>query len=132
MIKSHQGFVALSAVLILTAVFLAIAIGLSTKSISGQDTAVVIIGRDKAKYLAYSCLEYARMELIRSLDYQGNEVIMLTDGLCEINQITGIGNFARVLRIKAVVDEYSYYIEDNIETINPIMQINTSQRVEGF
>jgi len=132
MIKHTQGFVALSSVLILTAIFLVITISLSTQSILALDTADTLIGRDKAKYLAHSCLEYARMELIKSLDYQGNESIMMDSGNCEIGLITGVGNFDRELRVKATLDDYHYYLEDMIETVGPVMQIKTSRRVEKF
>lgn len=132
MIKNNQGFIALTSVLILSAIFLLISISVASRGISGFGTSVAFNQRDTAKYLASACIEYAHMELQRTLDYRGNESIIMDDGTCQILDIKGSGNTDRILQVQSTVGEHTYRIEDIIETVSPNMLVTSSKRVTNF
>ena len=130
--KYTQGFIALTSVLILSAIFLSMSISVASRAISESDTAIAFRERDAAQYLARACLEYARMELERTLDYQGNEGILIQGQACQILNIEGIGTTNRTVRVQSTVGSHTYRIEDVIETVSPNMVITSSERVIQF
>lgn len=133
MTKTHpQGFIALSAVLILSAIFLSISLSMALRAISGAGTGIAFHEREKSRYLAHACVDYARMELQRTLDYQGNESILIGEAACEIFDIEGVGNNDRILTVESVVGEHTFRIRDVIEEISPKMIILSSERVVSF
>lgn len=130
MIKQSQGFIALTSVLILSAIFLSLAISTTLSVITATGTNTAFRERDVARYMARGCMEYALMQLERNLNYQGNEVILIDDEECEILPITGAGNINRVLEVKSIIGAHVYHIVSEIETISPIMVVKTSERLE--
>jgi hypothetical protein len=132
MIKNSQGFIALTSVLILSAVFLSIAISVNLNAVSVFDTSVSFRDRDTARYIAHACEEYALMELERTLDYQGNENLVIDNKTCEIHDIEGEGEANRVLKVQSTIGSHTYYIEDIIEEVSPEMIITSSKRTDQF
>lgn len=132
MIIYSRGFIAVTSVLILSAIFLSITISIASRAITVTDTSITFRERDAARYIAHACKEYARIELQRTLDYQGDEVISVGDESCEILSIDGSGNADRILRVQSFVGSHGYYIEDNIEAVSPYMIITTTERVSQF
>lgn len=130
--KSNHGFIALASVLILSAIFLSLSIGIATRAIGGAGTDNAFRERDSALYLSQACAEYARMELQRTLDYQGNEGILMDEGSCQILPIGGTGNTNRTLRVQSTVGAHTYRIEYDILTVSPYMVITSSERVTSF
>ncbi len=130
MIKQSQGFVALTSVLILSAIFLSLAISTTISVITTTGTNTAFRERNVAHYTARGCMEYALMQLERNLNYQGNEVILIGDEECEILPITGAGNINRVLEVKSIIGAHVYHIVSEIEAISPIMVVKTSERLE--
>lgn len=132
MTKHSQGFIALASVLILSAIFLSMSIGIASRAISEATTDIAFREYDTAQYLAETCAEHARMELERTLDYAGNEGILLDEGSCDILPIGGAGNANRILRVESQVGSHVYRIEDDIQAVSPHMIITTSERVINF
>lgn len=132
MIKNTQGFIALSSVLILSAIFLSITISIASRSITVSGTSLAFSERDVVRYAAHACLEYARMELQRTLDYGGDEVILVGDASCDILEINGTGNTDRVIKVQSSVGSHSYFIEDVVDQVSPQMVITSSERVSQF
>lgn len=132
MIKNTQGFIALTSVLILSAIFLSVTISVAYRAVTVSGTSTAFRERDTARYLAQGCLEYARMELERTLDYQGNEGILIGEETCQILGIEGFGNTDRVVKVKSTVGSHTYYIEDTIEEVSPNMIVTSSERVTEF
>ncbi|MFZ2252826.1 MAG: hypothetical protein WAW13_01475 [Minisyncoccia bacterium] len=130
--KNTQGFIALASVLILSAIFLSLSIGIATRAIREAKTDTALRERDSALYLSEACAEYARMELERTLDYQGNEGILMDEGSCQILPIEGVGNTNRILRVQSTVGTHTYRIEYGILTVSPHMVITSSERVTSF
>lgn len=132
MIVNSQGYIALTSVLVLSAIFMSISIGMALQSIHGADLNNALNKNEAARDFAFSCSDYARMELQRKLDYQGNEVILMTEGDCEILSIQGNGNTDRILQVQSSVGPYTYRIEDVIEVVSPVMVVTSSKRVISF
>jgi len=132
MIKPNKGFIAISTVLVLSAIFLSISLGMSLRAIAGTDVGIAFHEREKARLLAHGCLDYARMELQRTLDYRGNESILIGEGACEIFDIEGSGNNNRILMVESVIGKHTVRIKDVIEQISPNMIILSSERVVSF
>lgn len=130
--KYTQGFIALTSVLILSAIFLSMSINVASRAISESDTTIALREHDTARYLARACLEYARMELERTLDYQGNEGILIQGQPCQILNIEEIGTTNPTVRVQSTVGSHIYRIEDVIETVSPNMVITSSERVIQF
>ncbi|MCA9355885.1 hypothetical protein KC865_05070 [Candidatus Kaiserbacteria bacterium] len=132
MIKNNQGFIALSSVLILSAIFLSITIGITSNSITVSGTGIAFKDRDEARYTIHACLEHARMELQRTLGYRGDEVLQVGDNQCEILVVEGIGNTDRIIKVHSRVGEQEYFISENIDQISPKFIISSSERVTQF
>ncbi len=130
--KFNSGFIALSSVLILSAVFLFITVSLATRAVTSSNVSVSLSEREVVRQAAYGCLDYARMELIRSLDYAGDEVILIGDTVCEILPVTGEGNSDRLVKVESVVGPYSFRLEERISEISPVMTITETRRVNDF
>ena len=121
MIKLNQGFIAISTVLVLSAIFLSISLGMSLRAIAGTDVSIALNEREKARLLAHGCL-----------DYGGNEGILIGEGACEIFNIEGSGNNNRILMVESTIGEHTVRIKDVIEQISPNMIILSSERVVSF
>lgn len=132
MIKNEKGFIAISTTLILSAIFLSISLGMSMRAISGIDTNLAFADREAARLSAYGCLHYARMELQQTLDYGGNEVILIGEETCEIFDIEGSGNNNRVLKVESTAGNHTVRIREEIEEISPNMTILSSDKVVSF
>jgi hypothetical protein len=132
MIKDTKGFIAISSVLILSAIFLSITISMASRAITVSDASMAFRERDIARFQAHSCEEHALNELERTLDYQGNEVILIGDGSCEILNIEGSGNTNRIVRVQSIVGSHTYRIEDTIEQVSPHMVIASSELMTQF
>lgn len=130
--KYTQGFIALTSVIILSAIFLSVTISVATRAIMVSGTSSAFRERDTSRYLALACAEYARLKLQRTLDYGGNEGILIGDGACEILAIQGSGNTNRVLRVQSQTGTHTYRIEEVIESVSPELIISSSARVIQF
>ena len=132
MIKNNEGFIALTSVLILSAIFLFITVSMATRAITVSETSVALRERDTARYLARGCVEYARLALQRTLDYRGDEVIIIGDDSCNILEIEGEGKSNRVVKVEVTINIHSYLIEEVIEEVSPVMKVTSSERVIQF
>ena len=129
--KKSRGFIALTSVLILSAIFLSISISVASRAISGSDTAIVLYERDVAYFRAVACVEYGLMELQRTLHYEGEEGILVGDGICNIS-IGGEGNENRTLQAESIVNEHVTRIEVIVEEVSPTLIISSQEEVDSF
>lgn len=106
--KKTRGYIALTSVLILSAVFLAIGIGLLSRSITSSQVSISFLAHSRAKVLAESCAEYALIELLRTLNYEGDASILVDDRSCTILPIVREGENGRHIMVEADVDGYMY------------------------
>lgn len=130
--KKYDGFIALSSVLMLSAIFLSLSISIAFQAISGSKNASISFEGRKAEMLAKDCVEYALIKLQDTLNYQGNESILFGTGLCTINQITGVGNTNRTIETQGIYGEYTNRIVVVVEEISPITIIASYRLVAQF
>jgi hypothetical protein len=130
--KNTQGFIALTSVLILSAIFLSISISIASRAVSGTDASIALYERDAAKFLSEGCAEYALMELQRTLNYEGDEGILVGDGTCTIRPVLGSGNENRTVEVESTVGSHTYRTVVAVDEISPVMSIGLQERVESF
>ena len=128
----NQGFIALSTVLVLSAIFLSIGIGMTTiASFNAQNNLSVYFG-NKAHILAEACTEYALYNLRESSDYQGNENLQIDGETCEILVIGGSGNTDRTIQVQSTVSDFTKRIEVVVEAVLPETKITSFKSVVNF
>ncbi len=128
----NKGFIALASVLVLSAIFLSLSISTASQAINSTDNTSAIYAHAKAKRVAEGCVEYALIELSRTLNYEGNGSILIAEESCEILPIGGVGNNDRVVQVQSTVQGYVYKIEVVVSQISPEMQIGSFKAITNF
>jgi len=128
----RTGFIALSTVLVLSAIFLSIGIGIASRAISGASVVTALELHHRAEVLADACAEYALIELTRTLNYSGNDSILIEGDTCEILPISGAGNHNRTIETMSTVSNYTHRTKVEVSTVSPTMSIESWVRVASF
>lgn len=129
--KYTHGFIALTSVLVLSAVFLSVTISMVSRAISGSSVAAALVERDSARHLAEACVERGLYELVRTLDYDGSDSIVMDDGSCDVVTL-GEGLSNRELHAEATIGSHTYRIEVILESISPSVLMTSYERVTQF
>jgi len=129
---SSKGYIALTTVLILTAVMLIIVLGLNLNAISESKIAISEEASQKAFYLATACAEDAIRKLKDDINYAGNETIAIGAESCFIETVEGSGNTNRVVKTQSTVGEHTRKIKVEIATVNPDTAITSWQEVADY
>ena len=124
-----QGFIALASVLMLSAIFLVISIGLASGAIDTLTTATRHLEAQKARYAAEACVEHVLLELQRTLQYEEGEVILMHDASCEVLAIEGEGMAQRTIRVEGRAGSHVYGLEMVLGRISPDVLIISSERM---
>lgn len=82
--------------------------------------------------LADACAEYALMELERTLDYMGDDSILIDGIPCGIDEVTIDEDGARVLVTEGSVDGYVSQTRVVISSVSPNMVISSWERGIDF
>lgn len=127
-----KGFIALSSVLIMSAIFLSISISMASHAISGSGTGVALYENNAAQMLAQSCLEHALLELQRTLVYGGDESILIDETSCVILPIGGSGNHDRTVQVVGTFGSHTYRIQVVVDTVSPEVTLASYERVTSF
>lgn len=130
--KRTRGFIALTTVLILSALFLSVGISIASRALSASTVSIALAERDRARYRAEACAERALMELQRTLDYTGNERVLVEDGSCDILSIMGNGNTNRTIHTVSTIGAHTYRIQAVVSTVSPKMVVTSFERVVNF
>lgn len=130
--KYQRGFIALTTVLVLSAIFLSLCISMASRAIGGADIGVLAYEADRTQDLAEGCVEYALLELHRSLNYAGDESILIDGAPCLILPILGTGNTNRVIQAQSSVSNHMYRVEVELSTVNPQIEIASWKPVTNF
>lgn len=128
----NRGFIALISILITGTLLLAIAIGVSLRSIGQTQVSLGEQESHRALALANLCAETALMKLESVLDYPGNETIIIDGESCEILTVAGGGNFNRTVKTQSTVAGYTRKITVEVPQISPDMQISSWKEVADF
>lgn len=86
MIK-QKGFIALTAVLVVSALFLSVIIGTTVRSINATKATHALQHGKNAEVLAYACAEYSLAEHVKQLHYLGSQTLNFPTGSCTIEPV---------------------------------------------
>lgn len=130
--KKNKGVIALTSILIVGALVLLIAVGVSLRSISEINMSLDQESSKKALFLANLCSEQALMKLKKSLNYSGNESIIIGQDTCSILPVEGIGNSSRIIKTQSTFSKYTKKVKIVIQQVNPLMKILSWNEVGDF
>ena len=125
--RYNSGFVALAAVLILSAVFLSVAIGIASKAISHLDADLALYERDLAQYSAHACIEIMLLRLQSELDLSDEEYVV-GETVCQVENLLREGQEG-VFFIQSAVGDHVYRSEVFFEEISPEVVLSSVRRV---
>ena len=132
MIKKEKGYIALTSVIIISAIALLLAISASLFGVSETDMAVQQKHSSQAFYLANLCAEHALMELKNELGYFGDETLGFEDGSCTVLPLEGNGNYDRIIKTTSSIYGQTRKIKIEINRVNPEIEISSWQEVVNF
>lgn len=127
-----RGYIALVSVLIISAVVLLIALGISQFGIGQSTMALQKNQALESYYLAQSCAEEALMKLKEDLGYRGNETLNINGNSCAILPAEGSGNKNRVVKTSSNAYNQIRKIKIEIDRVNPAMDIKSWQELADF
>ena len=128
-LDKQKGYIALTSMLIISAVVLFLVLSITFISISQK---ITIIGHNEARtsyYLAEACAHYAIIQLQENIDYSGQEEVEVGNNSCYIENIAGNGNSDRLIFTKSQVNNYISRIKVEIAEIRPKTVIKSWQPI---
>jgi len=128
----NNGFIALTSILIIGALVLAVAIGVSLRSISESRMSLGEQESHRALALANLCAEQALMRLESILNYNGNESIIIEEESCDILAIEGLGNVDRTIKTQSTVSGYTKKVKIEVSQVSPTIQISSWEERADF
>jgi hypothetical protein len=131
MTYSH-GFIALTAVLVLSAIFLSVTITIASRAITESQSTIAYLERDQAQFRTEACIEHALVELMRTFEYDGNETISIDDGECAIGSISGSGWEGRTIEAWSTVGAHTYRVVVRTEEHDASIVVSSYERVVAF
>ncbi|MFA5051933.1 MAG: hypothetical protein WC544_02615 [Patescibacteria group bacterium] len=102
-VRNQQGYIALIALIIISAVTLAIALSMSSLGITETDTGLLRQQSAQAEQAAYSCLNEAYIQLMRNGSYAGGTVLDVPPGTCTIVSVSTPVPADRIVTVSADV-----------------------------
>lgn len=118
MVRRKNGYIALTSVVLMSAILLILAITLAHQSINNGENALDWVKSQQTKQTAVACAEYAMERLTTSLYYSGNETVIVGDEQCYVDQVTGSGVNNRGIKTRSTVDSlYTKRWEVQTDTI---------------
>ncbi|MBU2509213.1 MAG: hypothetical protein ABII13_04240 [Patescibacteria group bacterium] len=131
--RNKPGFIALVTVLIVMALGVLLAAGLSLRSVDAGNIYIINLDGTRAHVAATHCAEYALSSLKAGSSYPGNETRILDNGdTCYIATPGGGGDSNRTVRTTSTVNGANRKIDIYIDTIGPYMEISKWQEVADF
>lgn len=130
--KKNKGFIAITSIIIISAILLSVSIGISYRSMARAQSNFSSSSYHEANYLSERCAEYALLELERTLGYSGEEEISTVEGSCNILEVLGNGNTNRIIMTTGTVLEHMAKTRIVISEIYPIMTISSWDTVADF
>lgn len=125
----RDGFIALTSVLIIQAVTLAIVLAVGLRSIGESNMSGGEHQSHRALAMANLCAELALMRLESVRQYAGNETITIGSDSCQILAIEGVGNTNRKVITQSTVAGYTKRMNITLQRISPTMQITSWKEV---
>ena len=130
--RSSQGYIAITAVLVLSALFLSMSISVASRGITASDTSYAGHMEKKVRYITEACVEYGLLRLRDTYRYAGGETISIGDEQCVIMPIAGGDTPQRTLHAYSMIDGYTYRVEVIISMEGSDIEVVTFDRVRTF
>ncbi len=130
--KAEKGFIALISLSIAGIIATVIVVGIFLSAVTETDMSLISQESNKALALANLCAEQALFRLVTTLNYSGNESIIIEGKSCEILSIEGTGNFNRVIKTQSTVSKYTKKIKIEVSQISPVVEISSWEEVSDF
>ena len=103
--KNQKGYMALTSVIIMFAILVALVLTLSLSGFFNRSNVLDVYSKEKSLALAEGCAEEALLRLADDLNYAGGETIAISEGFnCEIMPVLLFGDY-REVRTSAEVGE---------------------------
>ncbi len=102
---NQKGYIALIALIIISAVTLAIALSMNGLSITETDTSLVRQQSAQAEQAAYSCLQEAYLRLMRDGAYSGGTILNVAPGTCTVVSVTTPIPADRIVTVSANIGD---------------------------
>ncbi len=131
-IGTQNGYILLLSVLIIGSICATILASLLMLGVNSSKVSISVRQSEEALSLAEGCAEYGLLQLRNSLDYQGNEVLSYSNGICEILTIGGTENDRRTLCTDGQVGDITRRLEIVVENVVPQTKIASWQEVATF
>jgi hypothetical protein len=129
-LNPQRGFIALTAVLIISAVVLTISIGLAVRSVGESKMSLDSQKSHRAMALANLCAETALMKLESVFQYSGDEVIMIDTEPCHILPVEGSGNLSRTVKTQSTTTISGQVYVKKVKIV--VSQISSEMRVTSW
>jgi hypothetical protein len=129
---SSRGFIALTSLVIISAIVLAISVGVSLRSTDGAKTGMEQEFSARALAAAHRCAEEALMRLKEDLQYGGGQSIIEMGESCDILPVAGSGNTNRTVETQSTISGRAKKIRVVAAQINPLLIIDTWDTIPDF
>ena len=130
--KKSSGFIAITPVIVIGAVVLAIAQGIAFRSARQVVGSAGRISAAQASYMANACAETAIIRLQTILGYAGGETVNADGILCDISAIAGSGGTNRTVMVQATVGGYVRKVKVIVAQVSFPLKISSWQEVSDF
>lgn len=132
--KQH-GFIALTSILIISALILLLVVGVSLRSIGATNIALDFHQATRALTAANACAEIGLMKLLTTHNYLGNETIAIGSQNCFIANsatTTANPNLNRTFKTTSTVANFTRKNQVAITQVSPTTTISSWQEVADF
>ena len=130
--KLQQGFIALTSALILGALFLSLVAGATVRGIATTQNDISSMQATVAQSLAYTCAEYALMQITRQLHYAGDEILSMANGQCEILSLAEEIDGTISVHTQGTTKGYVHRVIVEVSTVHPKVIVSAFKSVVTF
>ncbi|MFT7506904.1 MAG: hypothetical protein ACI92I_000040 [Acidimicrobiales bacterium] len=130
--KKQQGFIAITSVLVLSTLFLSLAVGATSRSLGASVRGIASQDHERAVSLAHACAAHALAQLSTELHYLGDETLTFDSGQCDIFLIAEEVDGTRTIRTQGDVNSYVYRVIVEVAEIYPEVVVSSYQSVVTF
>lgn len=130
--NTHTGFATLTSVLVLATLFAVVSVTLSIRTLSNMRTYTAYHQHEQASLLADACAAHALLALTQSLEYEGDESIMVGMLPCTIAPIQSTSSSTRTVQVTAYVADHVHRAVVAVASIHPDSTISSYISVVTF
>ena len=130
--KKQQGFIAVTAVLITSALFLSLAVSVTSGALGATTKIVSIYQAKQASLLADACVAHALLRLTHELHYLGDQVLEFGVDHCEIFPIAEETDGTRTIHTQGTVKKHTYRVIVEVGGTSPELSIGSYTSVVTF